>query len=78
MYARDNFYSKKFACYATNRYLCLKYGAMAYNVPSSKDGGRLTDSSLDKGIRKEKNGKIEEPNGVEFSVLMPGVQQHRA
>lgn len=38
----------------------------------------LTDSRLNEGIRKEKSDKIEGPNGVEFSVLMLGAQQHRA
>ncbi len=70
MYARDNFYSKKFACYAINPYLCLKYSAMGYNGLRLKDGGRLTDGSLGKGIRKEKCGKVEEPNGVGFLSIL--------
>ena len=47
MYARNNFYGKKFACYAINHYLCLNYSAMTCNVLSLKggSGSRTADST---------------------------------
>lgn len=60
MYARDNFYSKKFACYAMNHYLCLKYGAMAYNVPSSKDGGDSRIAVLTKASERRRATRLKD------------------
>ena len=81
MYARNNFYGKKFACYAMNHYLCLNYSAMACNVLSSKggSGSRIADLTKVSGRRESARFGIKRRWVLLHSnILMPGVQQHRA